>query len=79
MNHKPYLKTTEVNQKLGFMLTSKFIIEELGIKPVCETKMSYSWDDIDEIRIKLAKYLIDSVNKEEFSMQDLEKGRYRLA
>ena len=61
MNHKPYLKTMEVNEKLGFMLTSKFIIEELKIKPVCETKMSYSWEDIDEIRVKLAKYLIDSV------------------
>ena len=51
----------EVNEKLGFMLTSKFIIEELKIKPVCETKMSYSWEDIDEIRVKLAKYLVDSV------------------
>ena len=63
MNHKPYLKTMEVNEKLGFMLTSKFITQELKIKPVCETKMSYSWEDIDEIRVKLAKYLIDSVGK----------------
>lgn len=53
----------EVNEKLGFMLTSKFITQELKIKPVCETKMSYSWEDIDEIRVKLAKYLIDSVGK----------------
>ena len=79
MNHKPYLKTTEVNEKLKFMLTSKFIIEELKIKPVCETKMSYSWEDIDEIRVALAKYLIDCVQKEEITMQDMEKGRYRLA
>ena len=63
MNHKPYLKTTEVNAELGFMLTSKFIMEELKINPVCETKMSYSWEDIDEIRVKLAKYLVDSVGK----------------
>ena len=79
MNHKPLLNTTQVNQKLKFILTSKFIIEELKIKPVCETKMSYSWDDIDEIRIALAKYLIDCVQKEEVTMQDIEKGRYRLA
>lgn len=61
MNHKPLLNTTQVNQKLKFILTSKFIMEELKIKPVCETKMSYSWEDIDEIRVRLAKYLVDSV------------------
>ena len=45
------------------MLTSKFILEKLKVKPVHYTRTSYLWEDADEIRIKLAKYLIDSVKK----------------
>ncbi len=79
MNKIPCLTTSEVNAAIGLTLTSKFIIEKLKVKPVHYTKTSYLWEDADEIRIKLAKYLIDSVNKKEFSMQDIKKGRYSLA
>jgi hypothetical protein len=44
-------------------LTSKFIIEKLKVEPVHYTSTSYLWGDVDEIRVRLAKYLIDSVGK----------------
>jgi hypothetical protein len=78
-NDIPYLTTSEVNERIGFTLTSKFIVEKLKVKPIHCTKTSYLWEDVNEIRIKLAKYLIDSVNKEEPTWQDIEKGRYNLA
>jgi hypothetical protein len=63
MNKIPCLTTSEVNQTIGLMLTSKFILEKLKVKPVHYTKTSYLWEDADEIRVKLAKYLINSVGK----------------
>ena len=62
-SNAPYLTTSEINYKLGFTLTSKFIVEKLKVKPIHCTKTSYLWEDADEIRVKLAKYLIDSVGK----------------
>jgi len=59
----PCLTTSEINKEIGLMLTSKFILEKLKVKPVHYTRTSYLWEDADEIRIKLAKYLIDSIGK----------------
>lgn len=47
----------------GLTLTSKFIIEKLKVEPVHYTSTSYLWGDVDEIRVRLAKYLVDSVGK----------------
>ena len=63
MKKLPCLTTSEINKKIGLMLTSKFILEKLKVKPVHYTRTSYLWENADEIRIKLAKYLIDSVKK----------------
>jgi hypothetical protein len=63
MNKIPCLTTSEINQVIGLTLTSKFIIEKLKVEPVHYTSTSYLWGDADEIRIRLAKYLIDSVGK----------------
>jgi hypothetical protein len=63
MNKIPCLTTSEVNNKIGLTLTSKFIIEKLKVEPVHYTSTSYLWGDVDEIRVKLAKYLIDSIGK----------------
>jgi hypothetical protein len=63
MNKIPCLTTSEVNAAIGLTLTSKFIIEKLKIEPIHFTKTGYLWEDIDEVRVKLAKYLIDSVKK----------------
>jgi hypothetical protein len=63
MNKIPCLTTSEVNNKIGLTLTSKFIIDKLKVEPVHYTSTSYLWGDVDEIRVKLAKYLIDSIGK----------------
>lgn len=63
MKKLPCLTTSEINKEIGLMLTSKFILEKLKVEPVHYTSTSYLWGDADEIRIKLAKYLIDSVSK----------------
>ncbi len=63
MNKIPCLTTSEVNQVIGLTLTSKFIIEKLKVEPVHYTSTSYLWGDVDEIRVKLAKYLVDSLGK----------------
>ena len=63
MKKLPCLTTSEINKEIGLMLTSKFILEKLKVEPVHYTSTSYLWGDADEIRIRLAKYLIDSVGK----------------
>lgn len=63
MNKPICLTTSEVNKEIGLTLTSKFIIETLKVEPVHYTSTSYLWGDVDEIRVKLAKYLINSVGK----------------
>jgi len=63
MNKIPCLTTSEINKEIGLMLTSKFIIEKLKVEPVHYTSTSYLWENADEIRVKLAKYLIDSMGK----------------
>ena len=63
MNKLICLTTSEVNKEIGLMLTSKFIIEKLKVEPVHYTSTSYLWGDVDEIRVKLAKFLVDSVGK----------------
>ena len=63
MNKPPCLTTSEVNAAIGLTLTSKFIIDKLKVEPVHYTSTSYLWGDTDEIRVKLAKYLIDAVGK----------------
>lgn len=55
------LNTGEISKILGITITSKFIVEKLKIEPLHFTKTGYLWEDIDEVRVKLAKYLIDSV------------------
>ena len=63
MNKQPCLTTSEVNAAIGLTLTSKFIIDNLKAEPVHYTSTSYLWGDVDEIRVKLAKYLVDSLGK----------------
>ena len=63
MNKLPCLTTSEVNASIGLTLTSKFIIDKLKVEPVHYTSTSYLWGDVDEIRVKLAKYLVDSLGK----------------
>ena len=57
------LNTGEISKTLGITITSKFIVEKLKIEPLHFTKTGYLWEDTDEVRVKLAKYLIDSVGK----------------
>jgi hypothetical protein len=57
------LNTGEISKILGITITSKFIVEKLKIEPLHFTKTGYLWEDIDEVRVKLAKYLINSVGK----------------
>jgi len=63
MNKQPCLTTSEVNAAIGLTLTSKFIIDKLKVEPVHYTSTSYLWGDVDEIRVRLAKYLVDSLGK----------------
>ena len=63
MKKPPCFTTSEINQIIGLTLTSKFIIEKLKVEPVHYTSTSYLWENADEIRVKLAKYLIDSMGK----------------
>jgi len=57
------LNTGEISKILGITITSKFMVEKLKIEPIHSTKTGYLWEDIDEVRVKLAKYLIDSIGK----------------
>jgi len=63
MNKSICLTTGEVSKEIGLALTSKFILDTLKVEPVHYTTTSYLWGSTDEIRVKLAKYLIDSVGK----------------
>ena len=63
MNKQPCLTTSEVNTAIGLTLPSKFIIDKLKVEPVHYTSTSYLWGDVDEIRVKLAKFLVDSLGK----------------
>jgi hypothetical protein len=63
MKKPPCFTTSEINQIIGLTLTSKFIIEKLKVEPVHYTSTSYLWENADEIRVRLAKYLIDSMGK----------------
>jgi hypothetical protein len=63
MKKPPCFTTSEINQIIGLTLTSKFIIEKLKVEPVHYTSTSYLWENADEIRVRLAKYLVDSVGK----------------
>jgi len=60
--HVP-LSGIEPFEPYGVTGTSKFIIEKLKVEPVHYTSTSYLWENADEIRVRLAKYLVDSVGK----------------
>ena len=48
------LNTGEISKILGITITSKFMVEKLKIEPLHFTKTGYLWEDIDEVRVKLA-------------------------
>lgn len=48
--------TGQLNKELGINLSKEFIMRNLRVKPLLETKTTAYWDDINLIKTRLGMY-----------------------
>jgi hypothetical protein len=59
---KNYLNTGALTKELGVAIQRDFIKRQLKIEPAFETRTIAYWDDIDLIRKRLAKYILNGLS-----------------